>query len=96
MIDRVGVRRSGAAVLLAGGLALGSAAAASASVYPPSAPAPTSGSSTDTAVRGTKVGAGGETLPRTGSQTLVWTVAGTALLGGGTALVLVSRRRQSD
>lgn len=96
------VRRTVACGAIVSGLAFATPLIAWADDYPPPTPSPT--------VSGVKVantptssspaaadvaGSSAAALPRTGTDVAVWTLGGGALLIGGSALVLASRRRRT-
>jgi hypothetical protein len=88
-----------AAVTLASGLAVGAAPAAFAadncSAYASTCPtvSPTAIATPD--VKGTTITKAPSTLPFTGGEFALMATAGVVALGGGTALVVVSRRRRT-
>jgi LPXTG-motif cell wall-anchored protein len=96
----VHVRRSLAASVLAGGLLVAAPALAFADDYAPTTPSPTVSAvkhSTAKPSHTPKVEAAvsPRALPRTGTDVAVWGITGAALVFGGSALVVASRKRSS-
>lgn len=96
------LRRSVIAAVVTAGAVILTPALAHADDYAPAMPSPsvsgvkveatqTGGATTAPIVAST----GGSALPRTGADVAVWTVTGGALIAGGTAMVVASRRRRT-
>ena len=96
------LRRSVIAAVVTAGAVILAPALAHADDYAPAMPSPsvsgvkveatqTAGATTAPIVAST----GGSALPRTGADVAVWTVTGGALIAGGTAMVVASRRRRT-